>query len=95
MGYERVQILLEPRQHKALQRIARRRQKSLSQLMREMTDKYLVEPEGDEMLQTLGELRTIRERQPIYRGDPVAEARAERERQVDEVSKDMLDNDRH
>lgn len=87
MNQVRVQILLEPRQHKALQKIACRTRKSLSELMRDMADRYLEEntPEqGDETLLALDAFRRIRERQAVYNGNPVAEARAERERQMDE-----------
>ena len=87
MNQRRVQILLEPRQHQALQKVARQARKSLSELMREMADRYLEEntPEQvDETLLALDAFRRIRGRQAVYNGNPVAEARAERERQVDE-----------
>ena len=87
MNQVRVQILLEPRQHKALKKAAQRANKSLSQLVREVADQYLAQSASDvddEVLQALDNLRRIRERQPVYQGHPVAEARAERERQMEE-----------
>jgi hypothetical protein len=56
----------------------------MSELMRQITDEYLSRntPEkDDEVLQALDNLKQIRERQAIYQGDPVAQARQERERQ--------------
>lgn len=82
MSFVRVQILLEPRQHRALKRAAQRANKSMSALVREMADRYLAEQAAetrDEFLEVLDHLRSLRERQPVYRGSPVAEARAERE----------------
>lgn len=82
MNQVRVQILLESHQHTALKKAARRVNKSLSELMREMADRYLAQntPEqDDEVLQALESMRQVRERQAVYQGNPVAEARAERE----------------
>ena len=62
MAYERVQILLEPRQRKALQQMARRRHQSLSGLMREMADQYLGQKGNDDFLQALDELGNLRSR---------------------------------
>ena len=83
----RVQILLEPRQHTALKRIARRSNTSVSEIIRRMTDDYLlhVDPaQEDGVMQTLERFRTVREQQAVYQGDPVAEIRAERGLQQDE-----------
>ena len=85
MDQVRVQILLEPRQHKALKRVAQRAQKSLSALVREIADEYLAQldlEQGDDALLALDEMRRIRERQAVYQGDPVAETRAARQEQV-------------
>jgi metal-responsive CopG/Arc/MetJ family transcriptional regulator len=82
MNQVRVQILLEPRQHKALKKAARRANKSMSELIRQITDDYLsrnAPDQEDEVLQALKNLKQIRERQPLYEGNPVAEARQERE----------------
>jgi len=84
MNQVRVQILLESRQHTALKKAARRANKSMSELMRQITDEYLARNtlgQEDEVLQALDNLKQIRERQATYQGDPVAEARRERERQ--------------
>jgi len=84
MNQVRVQILLEPRQHTALKKAARRANKSMSELLRQITDEYLARntaDQEDEVFQALDSLKQIRERQTIYEGDPVAETRYERERQ--------------
>ncbi len=98
MAYERVQILLEPRQHRALKQAAKRAQKSVSALVREITEQYFTASEDTEMLKTLETLETlstqIREKQGVYAGDPVNEARAGREQQMDEFWKDVF-NDSH
>jgi hypothetical protein len=67
MNLIRVQIMLEPRQHKALKKAARRSNKSVSQLLRDITNIYLAEmfPEDDEVLQTLTVIKSIRERQLV------------------------------
>lgn len=86
MNQVRVQILLESRQHTALKKAAKRANKSMSELMRQITDEYLsrsTTDQDDDMLQALDNLKRIRERQATYPGDPVAEARHERESQKD------------
>ena len=83
----RVQILLEPRQHTALKRIARQGNTSVSEIIRRMTDDYLLHfdpAQEDGVLQTLERFRTVREQQTVYQGNPVAEIRAERGLQQDE-----------
>ena len=83
MNQVRVQILLEPRQHTALKKAARRANKSMSELMRQITDEYLSETgfqNGDEVLTALKNLKQIRERQAVYNGNPVAEARRDHDR---------------
>jgi len=84
MNQVRVQILLKPRQHTALKNAARREDKSVSELLREITDEYLsryMPTQEDEVFQALDSLKQIRERQSAYRGDPVAEARRDRDGQ--------------
>jgi putative heme iron utilization protein len=84
MNQVRVQILLEPRQHTALKKAAERANKSMSELIRQITDEYLAEntpDQKDEVLNALKNLKKIREKQALYQGEPVAEARQERERQ--------------
>lgn len=88
MTQVRVQVLLEPRQHTALKRVAKRANISVSEIIRQITDEYLlqVNPEKDDgVLQTLNNFRSIREKQATYHGDLVAEIRAERDLQQDET----------
>lgn len=84
MNQVRVQILLESRQHTALKKAAKRANKSMSELIRQITDEYLAEntpDQDDEVLHALKNLKKIREKQALYQGEPVAEVRQERERQ--------------
>ena len=86
MNQVRVQILLEPRQHTALKKVAKRQDKSVSELVRQITDEYLSKStpdQEDEALQALDSLKKVREKQAIYEGSPVAEARRERQNQQD------------
>lgn len=80
MNQVRVQILLEPRQHIALKKVAKRQEKSVSELVRQITDEYLSKnaPEQDEVLQALDNMKHIREKQAPCPGDPVSEARQDR-----------------
>lgn len=80
MNQVRVQILLESRQHVALKKVAKRQEKSVSELVRQITDEYLARnaPDQDEVLQALDNLKRIREKQTPYLGDPVSEARQDR-----------------
>jgi predicted nucleic acid-binding protein len=80
MSQVRVQILLESRQHAVLKKVAKRQEKSVSELVRQITDEYLSRnaPDQDEVLQALDNLKRIREKQAPYTGDPVSEARQER-----------------
>lgn len=86
MNQVRVQILLEPRQHTALKKVAKSQDKSVSELVRLITDEYLSKStpdQEDEALQALDSLKKVREKQAIYEGSPVAEARRERQNQQD------------
>ncbi|MBC8503320.1 MAG: hypothetical protein H8D34_00550 [Chloroflexi bacterium] len=88
----RAQILLEPEQHQMLSEIADRRQQSLSHVMREIVQDYLVERDLDEQqrqeieaIQALAELRrTIQERRGLVMEDLLAEARQERVVELEE-----------
>jgi len=90
---QRTQILLEPEQHKALGEIARQHGRSLSDVVREIVQVYLHEQATDEetrraldALQKLAGLREeARRRYGVYQGDLIAEAREEREVQLDSV----------
>jgi predicted DNA-binding ribbon-helix-helix protein len=80
MNQVRVQVLLESRQHVALKKVAKRQEKSVSELVRQITDEYLARnaPDQDEVLQALDNLKRIREKQAPYLGDPDSEARQDR-----------------
>ena len=91
----RAQLLLTPAQRERLERLARREERTLSDLTRRALDIGLdaLERHGEEELrrqqQILAELRCVREqvgaRYGVYPGDPVAEAREERDRQQEEL----------
>ena len=80
MNQVRVQILLEPRWHVELKKAAKRQETSVSELVRQITDEYLARNalDQDEVLQALDNLKHLREKQAPYLGDPVFEARQER-----------------
>ena len=83
----RTQILLEKQQHETLAALAQQEDRSLSDKVREIINRYLVERDADEQmnreLAALVDLTRIREQiaqtYGVYAGDPVAAARAERE----------------
>jgi len=87
---QRTQILLESEQHRMLGEIARRRRRSLSDVVREITEGYLQEQvskdekrEAREALQALAQLREeARRHYRVYTGDLIAKVRAEREAQL-------------
>ena len=91
----RAQILLEPEQHKALQQIARREGRSLSDVAREVIQAGLDARQSDseetwnKRRLTMQKLRQIREAVQqsfgIYEGNLVAEARSIREEQSEKV----------
>jgi hypothetical protein len=83
----RAQILLEPEQHAALAQAAQRADRSISDLMREIVQEWLMEQDQNAKhrreLQALEELtrlrRKIQEEHGLYLGDLIEEARAERD----------------
>ncbi len=85
----RAQILLEPKQHYELREIAQREHRSISEVAREIIAGGLADrKDGRERrlaaLERLQELRRdIEAHHGVYIGDPLAEARAARERQLD------------
>ncbi len=87
----RAQILLDPRQRRRLEEIARREGKSISAVTRQVIDAGLerIENEAEvwqKRARLLAELRQIREKQAIeYSGDLVNEARQEREEEGGQV----------
>ena len=88
----RAQILLEPEQHQALAEIAAQRQRSISHVVREIVQEYLVERDLDEQqrkeieaIQALARLRqTIQARHGLVTDDLLVEAREERTIELDE-----------
>ena len=89
----RAQILLEPEQHAALAEAARREERSISDLVREIVDQWLEgqdhEAQLSRELRALEELTHLRlaiqEEHGIYTGDLLEEARAERDEDMDRV----------
>ena len=85
----RTQLLLEPEQHTSLSHIAREENRSVSDPVREIVREALAERElavrRQRAAKALERLNQLREVGPLYSGDPIAEVRAEREKQVDEL----------
>jgi hypothetical protein len=89
----RTQILLEPEQHKALVEIARQEERSISEIVRHMISQHLEERTRDakrqraiDALDRLTRLREkVEQRSGVYQGDLIAEARAERDAQMERV----------
>lgn len=89
----RTQILLEPEQHESLQQLAAAEGRSMSQIIREAVAEYLVdhskEWEKQQALDTLARLSEFREQlvaqYGIYEGDLLAEAREERDADLERV----------
>jgi hypothetical protein len=89
----RAQILLEPEQHAALAQVARREERSISDLVREIVDQWLKQQDEqrlwEQRMQALERLNQIRERiqqeYGVYQGDLLEEARAERDEDFDRV----------
>jgi metal-responsive CopG/Arc/MetJ family transcriptional regulator len=89
----RAQLLLEAEQHQALAEIARQEGRSLSDLVRDILRQHLVERETQARqlseLQALEELTRIRDRlraeHGVLQNDLLAEARAEREQEIDRL----------
>ena len=92
MSKYRAQILLEPEQHQALSEIAEQRQQSLSHVVRQIVEEYLVEHDLDEQLQqeiqaiqALADLRRkIQKRRGLITQDLLAETRQERSAELDQ-----------
>jgi len=87
----RTQLFLERSQYEELARLAERDCRSISQVIREIVDAGLAHRRRgrEEKLEVLREIssrrRALEARYGRYRGDPVADARADRERQIEEV----------
>ena len=91
-GLYRAQILLERKQHAALTALAQQENRSLSEKVREIIGCYLAEHDVqmklNQELDALANLSRIREETAriygVYPGDPIAEARVEREAETDQ-----------
>jgi hypothetical protein len=89
----RAQILLEPEQHAALAELAGREDRSISDLVREIVDRWLSQQDErrlwEQRMEALERLSQIRERiqaeYGVYQGDLLDEARGERDEDVDRV----------
>ncbi len=89
----RAQILLEPEQHQALADVARRENRSISELMREIVDQWLSQQDEqrvwEQRMAALERLNQIRERiqqeYGVYQGDLLEGARSERDADFDRV----------
>ncbi len=89
----RAQILLEPEQHAALVDAARREERSISDLVREIVDQWLSQQDEqrlwEQRMEALERLNQIRERVQqeygVYQGDLLEEARAGRDEDIDRV----------
>ncbi len=87
----RAQILLDPRQRRRLEEIARREGKSISAVTRQVIDAGLESIENEAEVwkrraRLLSELRQLRQKQAfVYAGDLVNEARQEREDEGNQV----------
>jgi hypothetical protein len=89
----RTQILLEPDQHRALEELARKKARSLSDIVREILREYLTKHQEEEgihqELEALRRLREIREessqRYGVYQGDIIEEVRNERDEDLERI----------
>ncbi len=89
----RVQVILDKTQRKSIARIAKREKRSMSAVVRDLVASGLAErAKGEEQWRAaLADLAEIRKKQRrVYKGNLVAEARAERERQLDAVWQSSL-----
>lgn len=92
-AWHRTQLLLEPEQYEALAKIAEQEGRSLSGVVREIVRRHLAERGRQtqeqaalKALERLAEIRwVLQEEQGIYRGDLLAQVRAEWEDGVGRV----------
>ena len=85
---QRVQVILDSKQRLLLRKIARQEKRSMSAVLREIIDRGIAQREADakQWKPALAQLKALREaNQTEYVGNPVDDARAERERQVEEI----------
>ena len=89
----RAQLLLESEQHEALAEIAEQEGRSISDLVREIVRRHLVERDREaqilaalQAIERLTEIREgLREEHGMYQGDPLAEVRSDWEEDVERV----------
>ncbi|MCL4805027.1 MAG: ribbon-helix-helix protein, CopG family [Anaerolineae bacterium] len=92
----RAQVLLERKQHEALQTLAAAEGRSMSEIIREAVAEYLVdqdeEAEARRGMDALDRLVAFREkieaRYGVYEGNLVTESRTEREQEIEQTLKD-------
>ena len=85
---QRVQVILDSKQRLLLRKIARQEKRSMSAVLREIIDRGIAQRDADaqQWKPALAHLKALREaNQTEYAGNPVDDARAERERQVEEI----------
>jgi hypothetical protein len=89
MARQRIQFFLDDDQYDTVARIAKAQDRAIPELVHDLVDLGLerIKPRARTKQEALQELtllrRSIEARQGVHPGDPVAEARAERERQMD------------
>jgi hypothetical protein len=89
MARQRIQFFLDDDQYDAVARIATAQDRPIPDLVHDLVDLGLerLKRSTQKKRRALQELIALRQsieaRQGVYPGDPVAEARAERERQID------------
>lgn len=87
MAMHRTRVFLEPEQHAALRRQARQEGRTVSEIVREYVDLGLDRrrAEIDRRLAVLDELARLGAEIGPISGDPIAEAREERDREMEAV----------
>lgn len=87
MPKHRTQLFLEPEQHEALDRQARREGRTISEVVREYVEDGLARSraEIDRRLAALDELARLSAEIGPISGDPIAEVREERDREIEAV----------
>lgn len=91
MARHGTQVLLDPERYQAVTELAESQERPVAEVVREVFDLGLeqVRNRKQRRSRALAELNALRgrveARSGVYSGNPVAEARAERERQVDAV----------
>ena len=91
MTLQRVQMLLEPLQHRKLVKLAKLRGKSVAEVTRQVIDMGLeqmaVSEQQERMLKTLEEARLLRESMPLYDTDLTAELQQMRQERDDDLAR--------